>query len=134
MTEKFNRFVQYLLEAYERKDDRYSWLSPTGVFFPNGSDIHVRSGLKILNKYHANNPVVSNLMNSSSGDIYEILYGLGYHRISYIGDVLYAEHPTQRPNHKQVRQLKDLAIETGMQKVVWDNIDDYRVIWEPTDF
>jgi hypothetical protein len=106
----------------EHRLDLHSWLDPQGNFYPVQTS-HYASAINIIQ--HLKIPLDGNAVHS--------LMKLGWMRITYENTLLYANNGFKPLNSNQKKQLVDLAIENNIQKVVFDNDENERVIWSNED-
>jgi hypothetical protein len=110
----YHRIVRVLRES---RSDMYSWMNVDGKIFSISS--HSKKDHGDLAKY---------LMADKNINT-DQMFQMGYLRITYYGDDLYAHNNINKPNLRQLKELKDIAIENHMKKIVWDNEDEDRVLW-----
>lgn len=53
----------------------------------------------------------------------------GWQRMTQYGDEVSAHNPAKAPNPKQLRELKNRAIENNIRRILYDNEGTDRVIW-----
>jgi len=98
----------------------YGWISPNGKLYPNGyENSHYDTLEKIMREinYHSNDKT------------YEQLYELGYCRLVYVMDIVYIGNNIKPPTQKQVKIVKNLCIERGMNNLYYDNDEGDRRLW-----
>ena len=108
--------------------NRYSWLSPDGIFFPNkGGDLHEDTAKELREQFYNN---------LDGSDSYDFLMSQGWVRVGsygedYRSDIVGSNFKTKGINQKQKAALIDLAIESRKGSVIFDNGDMRpRVLWQ----
>ena len=107
----------------------YSWLKPDGTFIPvkysHGSDAHNIRFRSFPNK---------NDFDPKDDHILE-LWKLGWQRITNSNWMksIYSHNEKMPPNSRQLKSLKDLAIELNADKVEWDSGNNEKVLWSSHD-
>ncbi len=104
----------------DRKKDQQSWLTPDGKFIPvdknHGDTASTELGVKI-----------------SEG--VESAFKKNWVRVTTMGDSLYAHKGGERELAPlQKRELVKLAEDLGKSEIIWDNENDYKVIWQADEF
>lgn len=56
-------------------------------------------------------------------------FSSGWFRLTYYGKTLYIHNTKMKPNQKQLKELKDSAIEEDIERIYWDNEDRDVLIW-----
>lgn len=110
--------------VFSSKEEMYSWLSPTGQFFPvdrNGTHSEA-AWLRFPPKPGDTKP-----------DPLATAWQAGWYRITYMGGTLYAHNDLVPPNPSQKKALEDLAIEQHMEDVQIDHNGDLSTIWSYQD-
>jgi hypothetical protein len=59
----------------------------------------------------------------------ENMFQKNWLRLNYYGNSVYAHNSIKCPNEKQMRELKSLAIENNVEKIVWDSEENEKVLW-----
>lgn len=98
----------------------YGWISPEGKLYPN---LHGDSHYDTLEK------IMKEINFRSNDKTYEELYELGYCRLVYVMDIVYIGNSIKPPTAKQVKEIKDLCIERGMNQLWFDNDERERRLW-----
>lgn len=109
MIMKFNNIFKTLLERY---DVIYCWLDPNG---------------KVI-EFSGSHQEYANRITKQQYGI-EILFRAGWQRVNSYGTSLFSNNSKVRPNRVQLKELKNLAIERGMEDIIWDNDIDAKTIW-----
>lgn len=108
----------------------YSWLSPTGTFYP--TDDHEQTAKMILSKMNLS-PMERDGIEYTP---YELMYKYKYLRVVNMTNGwgtrdIYATNRYHNPNNAQIRALTDLAIENEYAKVVFTkDRKEYFTIWD----
>jgi hypothetical protein len=105
----------------------YSWMDPSGSIVHNSGEGHFSSGKKILETKY-NIPLA---YMTFANQVYDILFSKGWMRLTYIGSELYCHNNKMRPNQKQLKEMKNLAIENNMSNIYFDDErgESYHSIW-----
>jgi hypothetical protein len=117
------KLKQLLESADESSANLYSWLSPSGQFFPvkypdMHSDVLVKLGFK----------------SDWTTTIEKVAAKAGYMRINHDTYGIWVENKFQKPNDKQMAALKDLAMENHKSKIIWDKgVRDTHILWSSYD-
>jgi len=107
------------------KDVFYGWISPEGKLYPNRHrDSHYDTLKKIMTEI--------NYQGNAETDeqSYEQLYELGYCRLVHVYlNIVYLNNSIKPPTQRQVKIVKDLCIERGMNVLYYDNDKKERRLW-----
>lgn len=121
---KFIELYKIIKEGMDRIK-LYGWLNPNGEMFPVQYANHAvwaRDYLRGKGQHL-----------SFSSSAYNIMFELKWLRVTYSGNELLVQNSYFRPNEKQLRELKNLAIEYNMRKIEWDNDEELKTIWTLDD-
>jgi hypothetical protein len=103
-------------DAQAAREDSYSWLAPSGKFYP------IPAG-----KTHQEAATVAHK------SAMPLLKASGWHRVFHIGRELWTDNEMVPPNSRQRQALKDHAIEHGFTHVLHDYGDGERTLWSSGD-
>lgn len=107
-------------ESNESNENLYSWLSPSGKFYPIPDDSnHAKYGLKILNDLNV----------IPKHNVYYDLFKLGWQRITFLNRIVYSNNSYHKPNKRQLKELIDSTLLSGKTSIMWDNEEDYKQLW-----
>ena len=101
-----------------------SWLTESGIIYEVKNKSHKEFAYDFLKKNSKQNSI------NNSDECVDLLYKKGWMRILYIEKIIYAENPFCNPNYKQISELKNMAIENEMLKVIYENNKSNIVVWE----
>jgi hypothetical protein len=115
------------LDVLNESGSLYAWMDPSGKLLSNKGEGHFSSGKKILEDVY--NVPTKDMMFANK--VYDLLFIKGWMRLTFLGKDLYCHNNKMRPNQKQLRELKNLAIENDMYNIYFDDeySEDYRSIW-----
>jgi len=115
------------LDILNESGSLYAWMNPSGEIISNKGEGHFSSGKKILQDRY--NISTKDMM--FANQVYDLLFIKGWMRLTYIGSELYCHNNKMKPNQKQLRELKNLAIENKMSDIYFDDeySEDYHSIW-----
>jgi len=131
---KFDTFVEsFLQEAWVSRENLYSWLSPSGQFYPLINRNHGAKAQELINTKYKNYPVIINMQKSGKYNYYDMMYAIDFHAIRFVNSSIYTEHPSKRPTQQQMRSLIQTALENDFKRIIWDNWEETTVIWTPND-
>lgn len=105
----FDNTFKLLIENY---DVMYFWLKPDGTVV-EFKGTHYAYASKI----------------TKSLDPLTTLFQQGWQRVNQYGTSIFSNNSIMRPNIKQIRELKNQAIERNLNEIYWDNDYDARIIW-----
>ncbi len=106
----------------ESPQDKYSWLDPSGRFYPVSHGYNHGSFAANILK----NKIDDSLLSQSL----IILMKRGWQRVIFYGSELIANNDQVKTiNTLQRQALIDYAIENNMEKVSFDNSEDDKVLW-----
>jgi hypothetical protein len=122
-----NLYSQILEDA----ESMYAWMDPSGQIVSNRGEGHFSAAKRILQTKY--NTPIKDIMFANQA--YDLLFVKGWMRLTYIGDILYCHNNKTRPNSRQIREMKNLAMENRMSRIYFDDEygDDYKTIWTSTD-
>jgi hypothetical protein len=114
-------------QVLENADSLYAWMNSSGKIYSNKGEGHFSSAKRIIQTLY--NTETKGMMFAQSA--YEFLFEKGWMRLTYIGNQLYCHNNKVRPTPKQIKELKDLAVENNMVRVSFDDehSDDYKILW-----
>lgn len=118
-------------QVLENTESLYAWMDPSGVIYSNKGEGHFSSAKRIIQtKYNA---PIKNMMFAQAA--YEFLFEKGWLRLTYIGNQLFCHNNKLKPNSRQIKELKDLAIENNMVRISFDDEreEDYKILWTSRD-
>lgn len=64
----------------------------------------------------------------------DLMFRKGWFRITRYADQVYCHNSVKKPSDKQLKILRDHAIEQGMRYIRWDNEDDDIVLWASEEY
>lgn len=131
MKNKDQILLESIYSTILEENGLYAWMDSSGKVFTNKyGEGHYQAAKKIL-KHKYNVPVDKIIF---AGDAYNQLFVKGWMRLAYDGSDLFVQNNFQRPSQKQTKELKDLAIENNMSKIIYDNdAEDYYILWTSGD-
>lgn len=95
----------------------YGWLSPTGVF----NSIKGMGNHGDYAKFHTG---------LNWPDSINKMFKERWQRITFSGQDVYVHNSIHPPTDFQIKKLKDLAIENEYNRIIYDNEDTNKVIWD----
>lgn len=108
----------------------YSWLSPSGEFFPIPN---METHDSWMYRYMRRKGMIDLDIPRGHIDVVETAFTKGWCRITRYGDSVYCHNSVYKPSGKILKALIDSAIEHNMGKIVWDSEDDEKVLWSEHD-
>lgn len=109
---------------FESREYLYGWLSPNGEFISNGVNSHHTTAMEILRSKYKTDEYDQSMQAPMTE-----LFMRGWQRISYAGNEIFSNNRFIAPNSKQLKELKNLAIENNFSEITFDNDEDSRTIW-----
>jgi len=109
-------------EGYEGKyaPNKYSWQKPNGDFIPV-KDTHHTDAIK--------NKIVLPTIKDPIMEAWK----RGYNRIHYYGKDLYVHNEVHSPNVDQVRKLIRLAMDSEVERIIYDSGNNEKILWSIHD-
>jgi hypothetical protein len=116
------KLLRLIKEIKHKKDDLYSWQAPSGKFHPVSPEMYSHGSMahRMLGK-------------PANTDCVDELWKMHWNRIHHYSDTIYIHNERNRPSKKQIKDVIDLAIETGMHEVVLDTGAEFKIIWSEFD-
>lgn len=103
-------------EIVRHHENLYSWLSVDGRFFPVKGKVHGEAARDIIGDYTTHN-------------IETKMYRMGFVRVTYENDEMFAHNELHPPSDKQRRKLVDLAINTNINYIYYDKGEHFIPLW-----
>lgn len=122
----FKQFYNLYLENYSR--NFYSWLSPSGTFYPveqSHGDWAREYLIKTDPKYS---------QPDSDKDYIDAMFRKGWFRITLYSNKIYCHNPIKKPSGKALKALIDECIEQHRMNIHWDNEDDDILLWVNSEY
>lgn len=95
----------------------YGWLSPTGMF----NSLKGMGNHGDYAKFHTG---------LQWPDSINKMFHEKWQRITFYGQDVYMHNPINAPTSFQIKKLKDLAIENEYNRIIYDNEDADKIIWD----
>lgn len=122
-------FKEYYLIS-EAREDMYAWMAPNGFVYPvEPDDVH-NDAAKILASRFNIPPVEStDLYGYNDTNMYDTMFSGGWMRITYEFKTLYCNSNRMLPNDRQLRNLKKIAEQNKMDRIIFDSGRREKELW-----